>query len=60
MFIGSAYKCTEFCEEEAKGSFDKYHSKDRHTIIDMHDFKDDNRQFIRKSKRAWSGFSIKL
>lgn len=60
MYIGASYLCNEYCEEEDKRKFEKYHSEHRHLIVDARTFKEDNKDFLKKSKRAWYGFSIKL
>lgn len=60
MFIGASNRCKEFCEEEDKRKFDKYHENHRHTIFEAKTFMEDNKDFMRKSKRAWNTFQIRL
>jgi putative lipase involved disintegration of autophagic bodies len=60
MYIGSAYRCEEYCEEEEKRNFDKYHSKEHHKIHNVHDFKEDNKHLVGKGKHAWRAFAKRL
>lgn len=60
MYIGSSRHCKEYCQEEDRRKFDKYHEEHRHTILDEKTFKEENKDFMRKSKRAWNSFAIRL
>lgn len=45
---------------ENRQQFDKYHSSVRHAIFDTKSFKEENKDFMHKSKRAWNSFRIRL